>query len=601
VKKHKKIIFVADFFRNDLLGGAESNDSVLITHLEKVGFEVNKVYSRQLHVSDLVSNDFLFIISNFIGLSEEVKNAMINGRVEYIIYEHDHKYLKTRDPSLFPDFKVPSDQIINRSFYENARAVVVLSEICKEILQKNLNIKNLYSIGTSLWSNSEFDILEDICNDDRKKTVQYGVLKSNNQIKGTRQAVDWCERNGKDYTFIGNQDEVTFLNELRDCEKLVFMPQVLETFCRLTAEAKMLNCKLVTARNKIGFASEECYELSGLDLIAEMRERVERALLLFEGLVDGVLPTREIKKIAFIGKFRRVYDEQGKALSLERNGFEVRRFDENTFNRVTPNNEDTLLNYRPDALFFTKLRVPDSKKLIDKCKEKGIKTVSWMPDLYFGLNREKEVLNKTPMFQADFVFSPDGGNQDKFQKNNINHFLVRQAIYDKSCEIRNTDKKHDLLFVGTLGPEHGSSRAQLLSFLEKEYEKRFYWAGRTGPHEIRNEALTNLISESKIVIGDCVFSDKYWSNRVYETLGRGGFLIHPRIPGIEDEFQDGEHLVMFEYGNFKDLSEKIDYYLNSEKEREKIRQQGFEYVRKRHTLMNRVQQIMEILQNEQTN
>jgi len=79
-------------------------------------------------------------------------------------------------------------------------------------------------------------------------------------------------------------------------------------------------------------------------------------------------------------------------------------------------------------------------------------------------------------------------------------------------------------------------------------------------------------------------------------LGRAGFLVHPKIPGIEDEFEDGKHLVLFEHGNMKELSEKINYYLNSEKEREKIRHHGLEYVKATHTLMNRVEQIMEILQ-----
>lgn len=599
MKRGKTIVFVADFFKGDLLGGAENNDSVLIEHLEKVGYEVRKVYSRDLRVSDLVSDGSTFVVSNFIGLSEEVKTAMADGSVDYIIYEHDHKYLKTRDPSVFTSFKAPDDQIINRSFYENARAVVVLSKVCKETIERNLGIGGVYNIGSSLWSDDKFSLLEEICNDEKRNTIgvtEYGVLQSSNPIKGTRQAVEWCERNGKEYRLIGSQNESVFLNQLRDCERLVFVPQALETFSRLTAEAKMLKCKLVTTKGLIGFASEDCYSLSGLELIAEMRRRVGAALELFEKLVEGEEPIQQIKKVAFIGKFRKIYDEQGKALSLEKSGFEVRRFDENTFNKVLPNDIDTLIDYNPDVLIFTKLRVPNAQEVIDRCRNNGIVTVSWMPDLYFGLKREKEIINKSPMFQADFVFSPDGGNQDKFEKNKVNHFLIRQAIYDESCEIKNVDKKHDLLFVGTLGPEHGNSRAELLSFLEKEYGEKFYWAGRTGPHEIRNEALTRLISESKIVIGDCVFSDKYWSNRVYETLGRAGFLVHPKIPGIEDEFEDGKHLVLFEHGNMKELSEKINYYLNSEKEREKIRHHGLEYVKATHTLMNRVEQIMEILQ-----
>ena len=287
MKKSRSIFFVADFFKNDLLGGAESNDSVLIEHLIKAGYEVNKVHAHDLKVEDLVSDSATFIVGNFITLSEEVKNAMANGKVNYIIYEHDHKYLKTRDPSVFPNFEVPSDQIINRLFYKNASAVVVLSEVCKKIIEKTLDIAHVYSIGTSLWSEGKFNMLEDLASEKKQKHTQYGVLNSENPIKGTSQSIKWCNNNNKEYELIGNSDEIVFLNQLRDCEKLVFIPQVLEAFCRLVAEAKMLNCKLVTTKALLGFASEECYNLSGKELISEMRARVEGALDLFESLIES--------------------------------------------------------------------------------------------------------------------------------------------------------------------------------------------------------------------------------------------------------------------------------------------------------------------------
>ena len=293
VKRGKAIVFVADFFKGDLFGGAENNDSVLIEHLKKVGYEVKKVHSQDLRVSDLDSNSSTFIVGNFIGLTEEVKTAMSSASIDYIIYEHDHKYLKTRDPSVFANFKAPDDQIINRSFYENARAVVVLSKVCKEIAERNLGIGSVYNIGSSLWSEDKFSLLERLSAERKQKSIQYGILDSKNPIKGTKQSAEWCTNNNKEYKLIGSSDEVVFLDQLRDCEKLVFMPQVLETFCRLSAEAKMLSCKLVTTKALLGFASEECYKLSGEELISEMRTRVRNALKLFENLIENSVETTE--------------------------------------------------------------------------------------------------------------------------------------------------------------------------------------------------------------------------------------------------------------------------------------------------------------------
>jgi hypothetical protein len=283
----RKVSFVADFFRKDILGGAESNDAALIKHLEDQGYEVELIQSAKLRYSDLVSNLSFFIFGNFVGLSEEVKRVFSDpqSRLDYIIYEHDHKYLKSRDPSKFKDFKAPPEQIINKEFYANARRVVVLSEVCKEVIQKNLNITNVTSIGTSLWTDKKLDLLYRLSNEKVNKKG-YCVVTSNNPTKGSREASEWCSVNAPSFDYIGSQDEIVFLRQLQYREKLVFMPQVLETFCRLVAEAKMLDCKVVTKPKMLGMASEkEIWNLSGVELNEQLRSRVHKALSVFEDLI----------------------------------------------------------------------------------------------------------------------------------------------------------------------------------------------------------------------------------------------------------------------------------------------------------------------------
>ena len=87
----------------------------------------------------------------------------------------------------------------------------------------------------------------------------------------------------------------------------------------------------------------------------------------------------------------------------------------------------------------------------------------------------------------------------------------------------------------------------------------------------------------------------YWSDRVYETLGRGGFIIHPRIKGMEDDFEDKKHLVFYEFGDFEQLKREIDFYLEADDLREEIRRQGHEHVKKNHTYLNRWTTILESL------
>jgi spore maturation protein CgeB len=115
---------------------------------------------------------------------------------------------------------------------------------------------------------------------------------------------------------------------------------------------------------------------------------------------------------------------------------------------------------------------------------------------------------------------------------------------------------------------------------------------------VRGEALNRLYADSKIVIGDTLNlpgNEYYWSDRVYETLGRGGFLIHPYIKGLTEEFTDKEHLVFYEYGNFDQLAELIEYYLrgNHQEERERIRQNGHQLVKDHCTYTQRLNQVLE--------
>ena len=585
------IVFIADEFASKgYTGGAEFNDAILIRHLKKRSNV--SICSSSDFSTDLLNKDNIFIVGNFVNLP--VKYLYLLRYEKYIIYEHDHKYVKTRDPSKFIDFEIPKQYIINREFYRRAHTVVVLSKICEEVIVKNLQIHNVHNIGTSLWTPDRLKKIRKLS--ESEKTIEHAVLRSLNPTKGYAPALAYCKKKGIIPTEIGASDELEFLEQLSKCKKLIFIPQVLETFNRLTAEAKMLNCKLITRKKLLGFASESCFDLTGPPLIEEIKYRVQEALLKFEALIEEIEEQRDKPTIAFIGKFEKIYDEEGKALALENLGLRVIRYNETAFNRNQYETTRQLLAKSPDVIIYTKLRVPESENLIVQAKEQGIKTACWVPDLYFGLDRESELTSLAPIFTSDYVFTPDGGNDERFTQLGINHICIRQAI-SKSYLSHNRENKRDIdiLFVGTLGPEHGQRRKLLLEFLQDQYPDQFMWIGESGPESLRGEELAKVYHNTKVVIGDCVPSDSYWSNRVYETLGRGSFLLHPAVPGIEKEFIDKEHLALFERDNFEDLKEKIDFYLDNDSIRNTIANNGYLEVSQKHTLQDRAKQILEIL------
>ena len=81
--------------------------------------------------------------------------------------------------------------------------------------------------------------------------------------------------------------------------------------------------------------------------------------------------------------------------------------------------------------------------------------------------------------------------------------------------------------------------------------------------------------------------------RMWDVLGAGGFLLTNYQAETAMFLEEGVDLVSF-YGR-EDMKEKADYYLRHEEERQRIAIHGWETVRRKHTYVHRVRQMLEIL------
>jgi SAM-dependent methyltransferase len=330
-------------------------------------------------------------------------------------------------------------------------------------------------------------------------------------------------------------------------------------------------------------------------------------------------------KIAYVGNFSQAHcTEVHLAKTLEDLGHEVIRFQEN---ELTP---DWVLD-RPDGVdmvLYTRTW-GDKVTLLDleQLRKLHIPTVSYHLDLYVGLARKylhegktlDEVLQTDPFWRTDFVFTPDGDPEsaEVFKRNGVNHYYMKPGVFKPECYMAQPngnplpdgsfDRPIDVLFVGG-GDYPGSPngyghpewpyRDKLIQWLRDTYGDRFVKHGHP-QQTIRNDELNQLYANSKVVIGDSVclgFNHKnYWSDRVYETLGRGGFLIHPYIEGMEDEFTHAEHLAYYTYNDFGELKMLIDHYLEHDEDRERIRRAGHEFVKNHATYNDRLSAMLNIV------
>jgi hypothetical protein len=264
------IYFVADFFAEEVLGGGELNNEEFINLARLAGFTVNKIKSTEL-TKEQVDNGFV-IVANFIGLSEDRKEDLKNSG-NYLIYEHDHKYLTTRDPSGFKNYVAPQEFLCNIEFYEKAKAVLCQSSLHSNIVKSNIPEANVENLSGNLWS---LDTLKFISLQNKKdKKDRVSIWNSNNPIKDTLSARKFCIAKKYQYDLIGGLPYQDFLSEMSKNNCFVFFPTTVETLCRVVVEARMAGMKTITNK-KLGAIGEPWFKLKGDELIEEMtNKRVE--------------------------------------------------------------------------------------------------------------------------------------------------------------------------------------------------------------------------------------------------------------------------------------------------------------------------------------
>lgn len=288
-------------------------------------------------------------------------------------------------------------------------------------------------------------------------------------------------------------------------------------------------------------------------------------------------------KILFIAKFVRVEDEGIIAKALEMNGHEVICLEVKGYTNYEFMQK--VREHKPDIVLFTKLDIMQSNaELIQSMKDYGVPTVSWTFDLILGHPiREDRILTECKYLWGDYAFMTDGGRDEEYKKIGVNKVTLRQGIPEEFNYIAKKDDKYDfdVVFVGSVNGAY-PYRQKMLTFLKKEYGKRFRWYGVYDSSEIRGHELNKLYASAKVIVGDSMCADNYWSNRVYEVTGRGGFFIHAEVPGLEKEFEYYKEIVPYKWNDFESLQEKIDYFVSHDKERDKIRQAAFERTHKNY-------------------
>jgi hypothetical protein len=238
-------------------------------------------------------------------------------------------------------------------------------------------------------------------------------------------------------------------------------------------------------------------------------------------------------------------------------------------------------------------------------RKAGIPSVSLHLDLYLGLSRA-DTLATDPFWRTDHVFTPDGDpfSAAAFRQLKINHHWLPAAVYKPEATpgTYREELDCDVAFVGSFYRYHPEwpYRQQLVAWLKRAFGPRLKLFGDQPYPTLRGRELNDLYASARVVVGDSLcpgFSHQgYWSDRVYETIGRGGFIIHPHIPLLDTQFRQNE-LVTYQYGDFRQLGVLIASMLLYPEMRERHRLAGYRRVLRDHTYHNRMETMLATVYN----
>lgn len=305
-------------------------------------------------------------------------------------------------------------------------------------------------------------------------------------------------------------------------------------------------------------------------------------------------------RVAYVGNFSvPTTTESYVAAALEANGHVVERHQENATD--WPSLAARIADGGSGLVFWTRTPSYGIDPMVQSffllgCARRGLITCGLHLDRYWDLARQGEVTSH-PWWRQDHVYTADGGNQERFAGAGVEHRWWRPAISATQCGRGVPDSTYagKVAFVGSdRYHREWAWRRQLLVHMQRTFRSDFVQYGRSGGR-LEDHQLADAYATVPVIVGDSCFANRtplYWSNRIVETLGRGGFLIHPHVKGIEDHYADGEHLALYEVGDVRGLVAAVHHWLDDDEGRLRVSEAGMRRVMERDTFEVRMAEVM---------
>lgn len=322
------------------------------------------------------------------------------------------------------------------------------------------------------------------------------------------------------------------------------------------------------------------------------------------GLRERLPPGFRPKRVLFFGKnMARSRCTGGLVDALERHGLEVRWLNLATMRRWVGMNHAVrkarriFTEFAPDMVFVFCRDLP--QVLLEEFGQK-VPTVLWVEEPLDDL----DATHAEYMRRADLVCLSNPAKRSWLAERGVRNMMFLMSGFSPRFHypVRGRQRR-DVVFIG--GPGRNGQRASFLAEISEHCSTEVFGAGwepyrrkysslRIG-WPVKVAGFRRLCATSRIVLGlNQVNEDPhYFSNRTFLTLACRAFHLTRYVPGLEDVFRDGQHLVW--YRDAEECIDKIRHYLGNETERLRIASAGQEFALAHHQYRHRISKILTAL------
>jgi hypothetical protein len=252
------------------------------------------------------------------------------------------------------------------------------------------------------------------------------------------------------------------------------------------------------------------------------------------------------------------------------------------FNQATRERAEEVARDADLVLWFKDDGFDGDYGFLRSLKERGTPSMGVHLDLFHDVPRRDLTIGQSAWWHCEYVLTADGGQRNW---GDINHVWLPPAFGERFLGMADPDLDEypeRVVFVGTPSERiHGEHRSALIDWAAAEFGDDFKHWGSRGAHKVWGWDLNRLYASAELVIGDSAEAPYYWSDRVPRTLGRGGILAHPDVPGMREMGFNEDNMILYPRGEYDAIAEQFNALTDAKKRR--MRKAAVDTVRKQHT------------------